>query len=314
MSDRMVSLIMPGRWMSGESGPFNETKDMVKFMCGDGDLAQLDLFPNSIDVFHDVDIKGGVVYYLTDKNYKGITKFSVHIDGKVSSNKVDLTKSADENIVIRFPELQRIADKVFPQGISHAINPSLRELVSSRNPYGYISDFFTKNNEGVEISELPIDEVYLIHGLLNTKRVVRYIAGDAPVKNIEGAKSYKVFLPRANGSGALGEVFSTPMLGTPMQICTDTFLQVGHFDNEQEAKALLKYIKTKFFRAMVGIKKIAVFNYKDAFTYVPTQDFKHNSDIDWSLSIPKIDQQLYAKYGLTEEEIAFIEEKIKPME
>ena len=99
-----------------------------------------------------------------------------------------------------------------------------------------------------------------------------------------------------------------------MTICTDTFLQVGQFDNELEANNLLKYIKTKFFRAMVGVKKTAVFNYKDCFTFVPLQDFTTNSDIDWTKSIPEIDQQLYRKYGLTDEEINFIETHVKPMD
>lgn len=126
--------------------------------------------------------------------------------------------------------------------------------------------------------------------------------------------SYKVLVPRANGSGVFGEVFSTPMLGAPMLISTDTFLEVGQFDNEYEALSLLKYVKTKFFRAMVGVKKTAVFNYKDAFTFVPLQDFSPNSDIDWTQSIPDIDRQLYAKYHLDPHEIDFIETRVKAME
>ena len=103
------------------------------------------------------------------------------------------------------------------------------------------------------------------------------------------------------------------MIGTPMTICTDTFLQVGQFDNKTEAENLLKYIKTKYFRAMVGIKKTAVFNYKDCFTFVPIQDFTNKSDIDWSKSIHDIDNQLYTKYGLNDDEINFIETHVKEM-
>lgn len=189
-------------------------------------------------------------------------------------------------------------------------------MISSRNPFGFISDFFVKNNEKVDrISEermLPDD--YKIIGLIKGKREFRYIPNQALKKNIEGAKAYKVFIPRANGSGVFGEVFSTPMLGSPMLICTDTFLQVGQFDNSVEAENLLKYVKTKFFRAMVGVKKTAVFNYKDAFSFVPIQDFTPESDIDWSKSIEEVDKQLYRKYDLSDKEIAFIEEKVRPME
>ena len=189
-------------------------------------------------------------------------------------------------------------------------------MIKSRNPFGFISDFFVKNNEKVSrISEKQVSpDDYKIIGLIKGKREFRYIPNEALKKNIDGAKAYKVFIPRANGSGVFGEVFSTPMLGTPMLICTDTFLQVGQFDNSIEAENLLKYVKTKFFRAMVGVKKTAVFNYKDAFSFVPIQDFTAESDIDWSKSIIEIDQQLYKKYNLNDKEIAFIEEKVRPME
>ena len=104
------------------------------------------------------------------------------------------------------------------------------------------------------------------------------------------------------------------MLGAPMLIATDTFLEVGQFDNAYEAESLLKYVKTKFFRAMVGVKKTAVFNYKDAFTFVPLQDFTVQSDIDWSQPINDIDKQLYAKYNLDQKEIDFIETRVRAME
>ena len=172
-----------------------------------------------------------------------------------------------------------------------------------------------KNNEGVSrISETKIcDDDYMVYGLLNAKRTTRYIPNNELKKNLDGANNWKVFIPRANGSGAFGEVFSTPIIGTPMTVCTDTFLQVGQFKNKIEAENLLKYVKTKYFRAMVGIKKTAVFNYKDCFEFVPLQDFTDKSDIDWSKSIHEIDLQLYKKYGLDQNEINFIESHVKEM-
>ena len=95
---------------------------------------------------------------------------------------------------------------------------------------------------------------------------------------------------------------------------TSTFLTVGSFDTEAEAEALLKYVKSKFARAMLGILKVTQHNAAHTWRYVPKQDFTASSDIDWSKSIPEIDQQLHAKYGLDEDEIAFIEEKVTPME
>lgn len=121
-------------------------------------------------------------------------------------------------------------------------------------------------------------------------------------------------LPKANGSGALGEVVSTPLIGAPLIGATDTFINVGPVKNECEASALLKYIKSKFARAMLGVKKVTQDNPKSVWDCVPLQDFTPNSDIDWSMSIPEIDQQLYKKYNLSEEEINFIETKVQAMD
>lgn len=316
----IVSLIMPARWMSGEEGPYKETSGFVGRMKDYG-IKDFTLYPNSRDLFKDVDIKGGVCYFILDKTHSGDTKYTYVENGNKFTEEISFDNKLDDNIIIRFPELASIVNKINYGSLESGNNiteslGSMKTLVSSRNPYGFISDLFTKNHENVSrISEKrEKEDDYKIIGLLKNKRVIRYIPNEALKKNIEGAQAYKVLVPRANGSGAFGEVFSTPMLGTPMLISTDTFLQVGKFDNKIEAENLLKYVKTKFFRAMVGVKKVAVFNYKDAFTFVPIQDFTNHSDIDWSQSISKIDQQLYKKYGLSKNEIDFIEEKVQPME
>jgi hypothetical protein len=327
----IVTMVTPARWMGGELGPYNELSGFLDFMTS-GHLKYLCDFPNSQDVFNAVDIKGGTCFYLYDTNYSGACKYSITENG-ISEVVTRSLKNPVSNIIIRFPELLSISDKVFKEPVR-----SMKELVSSWNPFGFISDLFTKNNDGVRLSETKVDEDdYLIYGLFKTKRTTRYIPNNALTKNISGAKNWKVFIPRANGSGAFGEVFSSPMLGSPMlgspmQICTDTFLQVCEFENKSEAESLLKYVKTKFFRAMVGIKKIAVFNYKDAFTFVPVQDYRpinqisehtnsvyrfhgdlHGTRIDWSKSIREIDQQLYKKYNLDQTEIDFIETRVKEM-
>lgn len=313
-----VSLVMPARWMSGEDGPYKETSGFVGKMRSFG-IKRFVLYPNSQDIFHDVDIKGGVCYFVLDNQYEGDTHYSLIEHGEAHEARANFTNKLDNNIIIRYPELTSTVEKIDFRAVNADFKESLasmKTLVSSRNPYGFISDLFTKNNEKVErISEdRQYNDDWEVIGLLKGKRVRRFIPHDALKKNQEGALSYKVLLPRANGSGVFGEIFSTPMLGTPMLIATDTFLQVGQFDNEFEAQNLLKYVKTKFFRAMVGVKKTAVFNYKDAFTFVPQQDWSANSDIDWSKSIPEIDQQLYKKYGLNQEEIDFIETRVKAME
>ena len=124
---------------------------------------------------------------------------------------------------------------------------------------------------------------------------------------------YRVFIPAANGSGALGEVLSTPIIGEPMLGHTETFMSIGAFDSKPEAIACYKYICSKFCRVMLGVLKITQHNSPEKWEYVPMQDFTSNSDINWSVPVKAIDQQLYKKYGLSDEEIAFIETHVKEM-
>lgn len=303
------SLIMPARWMSGESGPYKETRGFIDEMIQGNHIKSFHLYPNSSELFSNVDIKGGVCFFVYNQNYsKDEVNYTLCNYGNIQQARVSFREA--ENIIIRFPELVSILKKS-----RNRSSGSMKTLVSSWNPFGFVSDLFIKNNEKVRrISETKqFDDDYLIYGLIKNKRTSRYIPHDALKKNVQAATRWKVFIPRANGSGAFGEVFSTPIIGTPMMICTDTFLQVGEFDIEIEARNLLKYVKTKYFRAMIGIKKTAVFNYKDCFEFIPLQDFTENSDIDWSKSVHEIDLQLYKKYGLNENEIAFIESHVKEM-
>ena len=149
----------------------------------------------------------------------------------------------------------------------------------------------------------------LIANNVRTFRFIRKVYIE-PSPNLE---KYKIIVPKSNGSGSLGETLSTPLIGEPLIGYTQSFIGIGAFDTETEAGACLKYIKSKFARAMLGILKVTQDNPKDTWKYVPWQDFSSSSDIDWTQSIPDIDQQLYRKYGLDENEIAFIENNVKEM-
>ena len=156
------------------------------------------------------------------------------------------------------------------------------------------------------------NDLYVL-GLVKNVRTYKYIQ----LKYIEPSDNimkYKVILPKSNGTGALGETLSTPLIGSPLMGYTQSFIGIGAFNNINEAEACLKYIKSKFARVMLGVLKATQDNNRDVWRLVPLQDFTTRSDIDWSKSVAEIDQQLYAKYGLDESEITFIESKIKPME
>ncbi len=125
--------------------------------------------------------------------------------------------------------------------------------------------------------------------------------------------TYNVMIAEANGSGKFGEVLSTPYISSKGEGATDTFISIGIFDTREEADDLLLYVKTKFFRAMLGINKATQHNPKSVWKAIPLQNFTDKSDIDWSKPIPDIDRQLYHKYGLSDEEIHFIETHVKEM-
>lgn len=160
-------------------------------------------------------------------------------------------------------------------------------------------------------------EYIQVLGLDGKRRAFRWIQR----KYITGPESldkFKVAVPAANGSGATTDFFgvalTNPTVLEPGVAVTQTFITIGAFETETEAQACLKYVKSKFARTMLGILKITQHNPAKVWKYVPVQDFTSTSDINWSKSIAEIDHQLYAKYSLDDEEIAFIESKVKPMD
>lgn len=152
------------------------------------------------------------------------------------------------------------------------------------------------------------DDYVQIFGLFNKKRSYKWIKKKYII-GPENFECYKIFVPKSNGSGALGEVLSTPLIGH-----TQSFISIGSLNSRIEAENLLKYIKTKCCRVLLGILKITQDNPVSTWAKVPLQDFTSSSDIDWSQSVAEIDAQLYKKYGLSQEEIDFIESKVKAMD
>ena len=187
--------------------------------------------------------------------------------------------------------------------------------MSKGHKFDITSNIFDKLDGIAFFEQKPNDEFeYIqIYGRKSSVRIYEYIRKDYIMTN-ENLEKWKLFIPKANGTGMLGEVLTMPIISQPNVGHTQTFISIGKFDTEQEVVALLKYIKTKFLRTMLGILKVTQDNKKSVWKYVPMQDFTAQSDIDWTKSVAEIDRQLYQKYGLTQQEIDFIEEKIKEME
>jgi hypothetical protein len=153
-----------------------------------------------------------------------------------------------------------------------------------------------------------------IYGIYEKQRKIRNISRIYVDVTDDKLLQYKLVLPKADGDGAFGSILTKPEILPPNTGFTHTFLGIGGFSTKLESEAALKYIKSKFARALLDILKVTQDLNADKWKYVPLQDFTSNSDIDWSKSISEIDKQLYKKYGLTDEEIDFIETNVKEME
>ena len=293
-----ISMIMPSRWMKGGNRGLD---DFMKETLADTRIELLHDYVDPKEVFPGVEIKGGVCYLLWGKSYKGMCKYSLHDVSKKEQSVERYLKTEGCDSFVRYPICVSILEKVRKFN-----EQSFSGLVSVREPYGLKSDFFKHPQKyGVEyLSKDPIKDGIKIYGLENLKRVERYVPNSYKVKRREETlNSYKIFIPNAYGCGAIGEELGTPILGTPMSICTETFYLIGPFQSEDESKNALTYLKTKFFRLLVGLKKITQHTTRDTYSLVPIQDF----------SRPWTDEELYKKYALTDEEIDFIETMIKPM-
>ena len=264
---------------------------------------------DSSNVFPNTDIKGGVAITYRDaqKNFGKIGTFT-HFEELNST----LRKVLNSEKFCSIDEIYFGQEK-FNLDVLYMKNPEAKNIVGSEGRekrltssiFGQLEDVFSKNRKN--------ETDFKILGVIKNKRKWRYINSEY-IEEHPNLRKFKVMLPGSNGSGAIGEVLSTPLVGEPLVGHTQTFISFGAFDNREEAENLLKYIKTKFARTMLGTLKITQSNKKDTWRNVPLQNFTNNSDIDWSQSIAQIDKQLYKKYGLDEREIKFIEEKVREME
>lgn len=300
-------LITPARFL------FNAgftPKAWNKKMLADPHLSVPVYVPNSAELFPGTDIKGGIAVTYRDADRKG------EPIGTFTSS----------------PELNEIVQKV----VTHH-PPSLADQVSSGRAYAYTPKMHDENPEASSLmssdaqfristntfEQLPFlfhesepddgQDYVQVFGLIKNVRFSRWIRSDY-VTGPASFATYKTALPAANGSGVFGEMLSTPTVLEPNTAVTQTFITIGTFDNRDEAESCLQYIKTKFARTMLGVLKITQHNPAKVWKHVPLQDFTTASDIDWSKSIPEIDQQLYAKYDLDDDAISFIESHVKPMD
>lgn len=303
-----VELITPARFLFNAG---STPKAWNKKMLNDEHTKVLLYEPKSKNIFDNTDIKGGVAITYIDKGQtfekigiftafnelNEILKKVKSADNFIGMNTISVsayTYHLTENLYIENPELKSRASK------GH-------EYDLKSNVFEYLADIFydQKPNDGKEYVQ--------VLGRKSNERVYKYIKKDY-LTDLANFYNYKVFIAGANGTGALGEVMSTLLIGSPLVGTTESFMSIGYFSTEKEAANCMKYIKTKFSRTLLGVLKVTQNITPEKYLYVPLQDFTSSSDIDWSKSLKEIDQQLYKKYKLTADEIKFIETNVKEME
>ena len=303
----VVELIHPARFLFNAG---QTPKQWNQKILNDEHFTVLHYEPNAATIFPNTDIKGGVAISLRNikENYGAIETFTA------------------------FPTLNEIVRKTAKKEGSA---PRLNSIIASQGLYRFSETFFKQfpdapslmgkgtGNKIVSSVMEKLPDVFLDEkdastdyvrflGRLKNQRVWKWIRREYLVEN-DYLDTFNLLIPEANNSGKYGETLTEPSYGRPGEGSADTFLSAGTFHTRAETENFAIYMKSKFFRALLGVKKVTQHCPPSVWKMIPLQDFTPASDIDWSKSIPEIDQQLYAKYGLDAEEINFIETHVKPM-
>ncbi len=309
---KRVSFITPARFLYNAGAT---PKAWNKKMLEDKHLKIEYYEQDSSKVFVNTNIIGGVAVTYRDAgvDFGAIGTFTAFQELNSIIKKVKKKKGESISSIIYNRGAYRYTDK-FDNDF-----PGERARSQGSNEYRVGTNAFNRLNIIFFDSKPDDANTYIqLLGLQNNKRVYKWVRSEY-ISEHESLTKYKVFISKSNGaSGTLCDVaarmISSPLLGAPLIGTTETFLTVGSFDTKDEAKAVLKYICSKFARALLGVLKITQDNTSEKWEYVPLQDFTPASDIDWSKPISEIDQQLYKKYGLDETEIDFIESHVREME
>lgn len=283
LNPRYLIMITPSRWFSGGKGLDEFRCEMLK----DDRISTIVDFHNGSDCFPGVEIKGGVSYFLWERDKRGLCNV-ISIDSK--GDRTEMVRPLVEDgsdVFIRYNGAIGILNKIRGRR-----EKGFSDTISSRKPFGFDTSFI--NFKSTKTDEKDV----LIYG----NRKTGYIAKNKILKNIEWVDEYKLFVPYAIGSGDSITDYVKPILGEKNSCCTETYLVFGPFANKAIALNVASYINTKFFHFLLTLKKNTQHATAKAYKFVPIQDFSE----DWN------DQKLYKKYDLTESEIKFIETIINP--
>jgi len=297
LEPRFLCMIIPSRWFSGGKG----LDEFRSEMLSDNRSRRIEDFPDSSDVFPNVQIKGGVCFFLWDRDNRGDATITTHDKGAVISRSIRPLLEPGSDVFIRYNEAVPILKKMVSvesgKGVTTLALPNgkrFSDLVSVRRPFNLDSTF-----RGRQTRKEGDAEVYRVGG---TDFVARSQIDDS----LNLIDQWKVFIPfLASGSDSFPHpILGTPFIGRPGTASTETYLAIGPFRTKKECRSVISYIKTRFFRFVVLQKKPSQNATRKVYDFVPMQDFSE----EWT------DEKLFKKYGITTDEIAFIESMIRPME
>lgn len=299
LEPRFLSMVTPSRWMTGGKG----LDDFRESMLSDARVRVLADYPDSNDVFPGTQIKGGVSYWLWDRDNPGQVAVETHHTGREVDRAVRALREDGAAVFVRYNYGVSVLRKVLAveQGVSvekvkFALPPArqFRTIVSSRRPFGFDTTF--KGHAIKRSGDLA----------LHRNGGKSFVASEDVASGRPMINEWKVFIPRAgSGSDAFPHpVLSRPFVGRPGEVSSETYIYIGPFSDEDETENVISYLRTRLLRFLVLLHKPSQSTTKEQYTFVPLQDF----------SRPWTDAELYAKYGITDDEISFIESMVRPME
>ncbi len=296
LEPRYLCMITPSRWFTGGRGLDNFREEMLH----DNRIRVIHDFLDASDCFPGVEIKGGICYFLWDRDNPGLCKIFSHENNSMISEMERPLLEDDCDTFIRYNEALGIFRK-----IRSFREQSFADIVSANDPFGYD---VRENNSYKRIkpnfSMIPFDDCIEFYYNGWRKDGVGYIGRNTVDKNNDWIDLFKVLIPQAWGIGNARVDWVNPFIAGPNSACTETYIVIGPFQSADTAQNALSYMQTRFFHLLVSLIKISQHATAKAYTFVPIQDFSEA----WT------DEKLYAKYGLTEEEIAFIESMVRPMD
>lgn len=286
LDPKYAIFITPSRWFAGGKGLDEYRKTMLE----DHRLRVLVDYPKLYEAFPGVKIRGGVSYFLWSRDYDGPCSVQTMWDGKPQGEPVD--RYLDQfDVLVRSNQAVPILEKVQAQG-----EPTLDEQVSSRKPFGLATNYPGRTTKSG--MKQPV--------LLFANQRTAWVDLEMLPSNQHLVDRWKVFMTRVQGTSAAVETMflRPPVIGEPGTACTETYVIAGVFDSQSEAESLASYLRSRFVRFLVSLRKSTQDATKHVYGFVPVQSW----DQTWT------DKDLYEKYGLSNEEIEYIESIVRPME